>query len=72
MDSGVVPVFARNTKMETNILLSHQLKFDPLSTDIRAKVLLLSVVLWWGQSGLQKPVVLSSDRFVTLQSSAGL
>lgn len=25
-----------------------------------------------GQSGLQKPVVLSSDRFVTLQSSAGL
>lgn len=72
MDSGVDSVFARNTKMVTHILPSHQLKLEPSSTDIRAKVPLLSVVLWWGQSGLQKPVVLSSDRFVTLQSSAGL
>lgn len=52
--SVIVPVFARSTKMVKHILLSHQLKLDLSSTDIKAKVLLLSVVLWWGRSGLQE------------------
>lgn len=71
--SVIVPVFARSTKTVKHILLSHQLKLDLSSTDIKAKVLLLSVVLWWGRSGLQKKkVILSSERFVTLQSSTCL
>lgn len=37
-----IPIFARNTKIGTHILPSHQLKLDPSSTRIRAKVLLLS------------------------------
>lgn len=33
----IVPVFARNTKRVKHILLSHQLKLDPTSTDIKPK-----------------------------------